>query len=219
MEERAQQKSFLENAAEEARAFRQQVEALLAHVGLVEVERIYKAYPHQLSGGELHRIAIAQALVCRPEVVIADEPTRSLDGVRQAEILNLFREAHQKFKCAIVFITHNPGLLAGFADRVSVMYAGRIVEEGPVSQVFRQPLHPYTKGLLQLVPPSLQIPGRSAGQHLPALPGSLSDADRLSPGCAFASRCFARTEICKMEFPPQVMAKEKHRIYCFNYGN
>lgn len=169
--------------------------------------------------GELHRVAIAQALSCRPDVVIADEPTQSLDATRQAEILDVLREVNRKFGCAIIFITHNPALLAGFADRVIVMYAGRIVEEGPVPQVFRQPLHPYTKGLLQLVPASLQDPDRTRGQHLPALPGSLSHSDRSTRGCIFESRCFARTELCQSESPREVVPEEGRRVSCFNYEN
>ena len=127
--------------------------AMLRELQLGEVDRIYNAYPHQLSGGELHRVAIAQALICRPELVICDEPTSSLDPTIQAEILNLLRELKRKFGMAMIFITHDPALLAGFADRVLVMYEGRIVEEGRVSQVFRQPLHSYTHELLQLVTP------------------------------------------------------------------
>lgn len=196
-----------------------QVEGLLEEVGFVQVERIYKAYPHQLSGGELHRVAIAQALACCPDLVIADEPTRSLDGTRQAEILDLLRHTTRKFGCALIFITHNPALLAGFADRVIVMYAGRIVEEGPISQVFRRPLHPYTKGLLQLVPASLQNPHRTRGQHLPSLSGNLSDSDHLSPGCIFAPRCPAKTDLCQSETPLEVIPEESRRVSCFNYGN
>ena len=131
----------------------QECKAMLREVQLAEVDRIYNAYPHQLSGGELHRVAIAQALICRPELVICDEPTSSLDVTIQAEILNLLRELKRKFGMALIFITHNPALLAGFADRVLVMYEGKIVEEGRVSQVFRRPLHSYTHELLQLVTP------------------------------------------------------------------
>jgi oligopeptide/dipeptide ABC transporter ATP-binding protein len=198
---------------------KQQVVSILRDVGLAQADRVYRAYPHQLSGGELHRVAIAQAVACRPDVLIADEPTRSLDGVRQAEVLDLLRDTNQRFGCALVFITHNPGLLAGFADRVIVMYAGRIVEEGPVGRIFRRPLHPYTKGLLQLVPGSLQIPGPRRGQRLAALPGNLSDSDYLSPGCTFASRCPSRTDICQSEFPSEVEPEENRRVSCFNYGN
>ena len=142
------------------RAVREQgCKAMLREVRLGDVDRIYNAYPHQLSGGELHRVAIAQALICRPELVICDEPTSSLDVTIQAEILNLLRELKQKFGMAMIFITHNPALLAGFADRVQVMYDGRIVEEGRVAQVFRRSLHAYTNELLQLVTPENGPPG------------------------------------------------------------
>jgi ABC-type glutathione transport system ATPase component len=140
----------------------QECKAMLREVKLGDVDRIYNAYPHQLSGGELHRVAIAQALIFRPELVICDEPTSSLDVTIQAEILNLLRELKQKFRMAMIFITHNPALLAGFADRVLVMYDGRIVEEGRIAQVFRRPLHAYTTELLQLVTPE---DGRLAFSH------------------------------------------------------
>ncbi len=205
--------------AGEGKYRKQQVEAILEDVGLSQVDRFYKAYPHQLSGGELHRVAVAQALACRPDLVIADEPTRSLDGARQGEILDLLRETAQKVGCALIFITHNPALLAGFADRVIVMYAGRVVEEGSVSRVFRRPLHPYTKGLLRLVPASLLNPGRTPGQHLPALRGTLSESDHLTRGCIFASRCDAATDVCQSESPLEVAPEEDRRVSCFNYGN
>lgn len=131
---------------------RQEIEEVLKQVRLVEADRIGSAYPHQLSGGQLHRIAIAQAIACRPDLVIADEATRSLDVTVQAEILNLLREVNEQVGSALLFITHDPKLLAGFADRVIVMYAGRVVEEGPVEGVFQRPRHPYTQALLQLVP-------------------------------------------------------------------
>jgi ABC-type glutathione transport system ATPase component len=140
----------------------QECKALLREVQLGEVDRIYDAYPHQLSGGELHRVAIAQALICQPELVICDEPTSSLDVTIRAEILSLLRELKRKFGMAMIFITHNPALLAGFADRVLVMYEARIVEEGRVSQVFRRQLHSYTNELLQLVTPE---DGRMAFHH------------------------------------------------------
>jgi ABC-type glutathione transport system ATPase component len=129
----------------------QRCKAILREVQLDNVERIYNAYPHLLSGGELHRVAIAQALICRPELVICDEPTSSLDVTIQAEILKLLRDLKRQLGMAMIFITHNPALLAGFADRVLVMYEGKIVEEGRLAQVFRRPIHSYTNELLQLV--------------------------------------------------------------------
>jgi oligopeptide/dipeptide ABC transporter ATP-binding protein len=196
---------------------RQEVNIVLRETGLSDVDRIYRAYPHQLSGGELHRVAIAQALVCRPDLVIADEPTRSLDVTLQAEVQNVLRDINRKFGSALIFITHNPALLAGFADRVLVMYAGRIVEQGPVAQVYRQPLHPYTKGLLQLVPGPLQHSGRR--DRLPAIPGNLTDLDELGQGCAFEPRCFARTAVCQAESPGEIEPEADRRVSCFNHGN
>ena len=189
---------------------------ILKRVHLSDVERVYRAYPHQLSGGERHRIAIAQALVCDPDLVIADEVTRSLDATTQTEVLDVLRAVNQQ---ALIFITHNPALLAGFADRVLVMYAGRIIEDGPVSQVFRRPLHPYTKALLQLVPKSLQSAALTTQGRLPTIPGSLNVSDQRVPGCVFEPRCAAQTSICQTEFPPEITPEPSHRVSCFNYGN
>jgi len=135
------------------RADRQrEVKTILGKVSLPEVDRIYNAYPHQLSGGELHRVAIAQALICKPALVIADESTRSLDLATQAEILELLLSLNQEFGTAILFITHNPALLAGFASRVIVMHNGCVVEQGRVAEIFRKPVDPFTRELLSLVP-------------------------------------------------------------------
>jgi len=200
-----------------------EVEVALNDAGISDVNRIYRAYPHQLSGGELHRVAIAQALVCRPALVIADEPTRSLDVTLQAEIQNALRDINREYGSALIFITHNPALLTGFADRVVVMYAGRIVEAGPVAQVYRRPLHPYTRGLLQLVPEPVQHSGVISGfaqrQRLPAIPGSLTRFDWLGRGCVFEPRCSARTADCRIESPEEIAPEPDRRVSCFNYGN
>jgi peptide/nickel transport system ATP-binding protein len=193
--------------------------ALLKEVRLDDVDRIYAAYPHQLSGGELHRVAIAEALACRPKLVIADEPTRSLDASVQADVLGALREVNRNFGSALIFITHNPALLADFADRVLVMYAGKIVEDGPVSRVFRRPLHPYTKGLLQLIPGFQQRESLDPRARLPVIPGSLTDKDLLTPGCTFEPRCPARTAICRGEFPNEVVPEPGRRVSCFNHAN
>lgn len=135
------------------RADRQrEIKTSLDKVSLPEVDRIYNAYPHQLSGGELHRVVIAQALICKPALVIADESTRSLDLATQAEILELLFSLNQEFGTAILFITHNPALLAGFASRVIVMQNGCVVEQGRVAEIFRKPVDPFTRELLSLVP-------------------------------------------------------------------
>jgi len=201
------------------KALKQECEAILREVRLPEVERVYNAYPHQLSGGQLHRISIAQALVCRPELIIADEPTRSLDVTVQMEILDVLRSINRKWGSALIFITHNPALLAGFADRVIVMYAGRIVEDGPATRVFRRPLHPYTKGLLQLIPGGSQQENVMQRGRLPAIPGSLTDADRLTQGCIFEPRCSARIALCQEESPTEIAPERGRRVSCFNYGD
>jgi oligopeptide/dipeptide ABC transporter ATP-binding protein len=194
-------------------------EAILRGVRLSEVDRIYRAYPHQLSGGELHRVAIAQALACRPDLVIADESTRSLDVTVQTEVLNLLREINRKRGSALIFITHNPALLAGFADRVMVMYAGGIVEQGPTAQVFSRPLHPYTKGLLQLIPRSRNGTNLTSEGRLPVIPGSLPALNPSSRGCLFEPRCSVRTAHCQNESPGEVTPERGRRVSCFNYGN
>jgi len=200
-----------------------EVEAALKDAGISDVDRIYRAYPHQLSGGELHRVAIAQALACRPALVIADEPTRSLDVTLQVEIRNALRDINRTYGSTLIFITHNPALLTGFADRVMVMYAGRIVEAGPVGQVYRRPLHPYTKGLLQLIPEPVQHSGLISSftrrERLPAIPGSLTAFDQLGRGCAFEPRCSARTADCQIESPDEVAPEPDRRVSCFNHGN
>lgn len=198
---------------------RHEVEAALKDAGISDADRIYRAYPHQLSGGELHRVAIAQALACRPALVIADEPTRSLDVTLQAEIQNALRDINRKHGSALIFITHNPALLSGFADRVLVMYAGRIVEAGPVAQVYRRPLHPYTKSLLELIPARLEHSGFTRRERLPAIPGSLSALDYLAQGCAFEPRCAARTAGCRIESPEEVTPEHDRRVSCFNHAN
>lgn len=196
-----------------------EVESILREVQLAEVERICAAYPHQLSGGELHRVAIAQALACRPDLIIADEPTRSLDVTVQAEVLGVLRKLNQTLGTTILFITHNPALLAGFADRVAVMYAGRVVEIGSASRVFGRPFHPYTRGLLDLMPRSARAEYTVAAGRLPTIPGGPPDLKRLNPGCGFEPRCSRRTEICRTEDPEELTPEAGHRVSCFNHGS
>jgi ABC-type dipeptide/oligopeptide/nickel transport system ATPase component len=148
-------------------ARREKIEEILTAVHFTDIRRIVRAYPHELSGGELHRAAIAQALICRPELAIADEPNRSLDVGLQLDLLKLLREFNQKFGTALLFITHNPMLLAGFADRVIVMRCGKVVEQGRIAEVFRRPADAYTRLLLQYVPRPLSN-GNRAISELPA---------------------------------------------------
>jgi oligopeptide/dipeptide ABC transporter ATP-binding protein len=201
------------------KARKQEAEAMLRAVNLTNAGRICAAYPHQLSGGELHRVAIGQALACRPDLVIADEPTRSLDVIVQAEILGVLRNLKQKFGTALIFITHDPALLVGFADRVVVMYAGRAVEQGPSSRMFGRPLHPYTKGLLNLVARVPRRDGSAPAGLLPVIPGGPPYLEALTSGCAFEPRCSRKTEICQSEDPEELMPEAGHRVSCFHHGS
>jgi len=181
-------------------------------------DRVFKAYLHQLSGGELHRAVIARALACRPALVIADEPTRDLDAAMEAEVLELFQEVNRKTGAAFIFITHNPALLVRLADHVAVMYGGQIVEQGPLTQVFRKPLHPYTSGLLALVSEAVEgTTGRP--KHLPVIRGSLSASDLLSRGCTFEPRCPSRSAVCRQDVPVKIAAGGGREVMCFNHGS
>lgn len=197
---------------------REEARAVLAQVHLADTARIYAAYPHQLSGGQRQRVVIAQALACKPALIIADEPTAALDASIQADVLTLFRELKERFRIALLFITHNPALLAGLADRVMVMYAGHIVEEGSLEQVCRSPLHPYTQGLLRSVPPRRRPDNGPQKKELPAIAGSPPDPARLPPGCPFEPRCPERMEVCLSREPAEAQPEPARRVRCFKYG-
>lgn len=161
-----------------------------------EAARIARAFPHQLSGGQQQRVAIAQALACRPALLVADEPTSALDTVTQSEILALLARLRERRHLAILLITHNPAVLAGLADRVLVMYAGRIVEQGEYEAVMRAPRHPYTRALLAcLAPPN-------AGRRFPVIEGAPPSLTQPAPGCPFEPRCPARLPSCAASAPP-----------------
>ena len=166
-------------------------------------------YPHQLSGGMRQRVMIAIALACRPSLVIADEPTTALDVTIQAQILDLLRDMKEAFHLSLLLITHDLGVIAETADRVAVMYAGRIVETGPVRQIFRQPAHPYTRGLLA------SMPGGAPGQRLRAIEGSVPLLGALPPGCAFNPRCPDRFEPCTGAPPPDYVAGPSQTAKCY----
>ncbi|HEY7059131.1 MAG TPA: ABC transporter ATP-binding protein [Vicinamibacterales bacterium] len=172
------------------RAARQRAVELLAAVRMPDPGRRAGDYAHQLSGGLRQRALIAMALACNPPLVIADEPTTALDMTIQAQILDLLRDLRKRFGLALILITHDLGVVAEMADRVAVMYAGRIVEEAPVGDLFRNPQHPYTRGLLA------SMPGGTPGSRLQAIPGTVPPLGHLPPGCAFAPRCPNRFEPC-----------------------
>lgn len=197
---------------------RKEALSLLATVDFSDPARIYKAYPHQLSGGERQRVAIAQALACHPALVLADEPTAALDTIHQASILKLLKDLKQKFGLSLLLITHNPANLAGLADRVLVMYAGRIVEEGAVRDVLEKPLHPFTKGLLASLPRAPSQVAVPAGGRLTTIEGSPPDPANLPPGCSFAPRCSERMETCTKTTPAPVQAETSRRVECLLYG-
>jgi peptide/nickel transport system ATP-binding protein/oligopeptide transport system ATP-binding protein len=182
---------------------------LLADVGIPSPEERIHDYPHNLSGGQRQRVMIAMALACKPELIIADEPTTALDVTIQAQILSLFAELRKKMGMAVLQITHDLSVVAGVADRVYVMYAGVVVEEGSVWQIFHQPCHPYTMGLLE------SLPGRrKKGEELATIPGAVPDPVNKPPGCPFHPRCSYVQESCRSEFPHMCTFAEDHLTRC-----
>jgi oligopeptide/dipeptide ABC transporter ATP-binding protein len=185
---------------------------LLGAVRVADPERAAHRYPHQLSGGMQQRVLIAMALSCHPSLVIADEPTTALDVTIQAQILDLLREMRQAFDLAMLLVSHDLGIIAGTADRIAVMYAGRIVEQGPVRSVFASPAHPYTKALL------LSIPRTDGGRRLAAIDGAVPAISELPPGCAFAPRCPDAVPACRVERPVETGAGPGRVVSCHVHG-
>ncbi len=195
------------------RAQRQRAIDMLDHVGIPSAAQRLGDYPHQLSGGQRQRVMIAIALACRPKLLIADEPTTALDVTIQAQVLDLLMDLRDEMGMAIIVITHNMGVIAETADRVLVMYAGRIVERAPVAALFDRPLHPYTRGLLNCVPTLEQDRPR-----LLAIPGSLPDPARRQTGCRFAPRCRHRADRCRVALPPLDEFGGGHAAACIRVG-
>ena len=171
---------------------------LLGMVGIPDPERRLPQYPHQFSGGMRQRMMIAMALSCNPSLILADEPTTALDVTIQAQILELMKDLSRRFGVALLIITHNLGVVARYADRVNVMYAGKIIERGTARELYANPRHPYTLGLLRSVP-RLDEPRRA---RLDPIEGQPPDLTRLPSGCAFAPRCAFSVERCRVETPP-----------------
>lgn len=200
------------------RALSEKTNQVLASVFPADAERISRAYPHELSGGQRQRVLIAQAIACRPSLVIADEPTASLDPTTQLEILQLFRRLRRDLGLAMLFITHNPGLLAGFADRVLVLYAGRIAEVGPTARMLASPRHPYTEALLQCLPAQLDTDPVIRKTKLNVIAGDPPDLSLHAKGCQFEPRCVARMDVCKSGEPEAATVSEFHDVSCFKFA-
>jgi oligopeptide/dipeptide ABC transporter ATP-binding protein len=188
---------------------RRRTRDLFAEVGIPDPEARLDAYPHQLSGGLKQRVMIAMALSTRPEILIADEPTTALDVTVQAQILELLRELQRDRGTAILLITHDLGIVNELSDRVAVMYAGRLVEVAPREELFSDPLHPYTQGLLRSMP-ALSRPG----EPLPEIAGVVPSAGEWPSGCRFSTRCAQRFEPCAEIFPEESRPSEGRRVWC-----
>ena len=184
---------------------------MLRRVGIPEAGQRAKAYPHQLSGGMRQRVMIAMALALEPRLLMADEPTTALDVTIQAQILDLMRRLQRETSTSILLITHNLAVVAQMAHRLAVMYTGRLVEEAPVAELFDQPLHPYSRGLLACLP--ARAPKR--GLRLPTIPGIVPSLDDLPPGCTFSDRCPERFTPCQEAEPALVEVAPGRRVRCY----
>ncbi|MCF0215058.1 MAG: ABC transporter ATP-binding protein [Fibrobacteraceae bacterium] len=192
-----------------------EIRRMLSLAGFSDVERILESFPHELSGGMLQRVCIVMALLPRPKLIIADEPTTALDVTVQAQVLAVLKELSRQTGTAVLLITHNMGIVAQYADRVAVMYAGRLVECGKTRDVIDNPLHPYTQGLLAAIPEKHEDMG-----SLKSIPGSVPQPKDFVAGCRFADRCCQKTSECE-GCPPKAVAStsdnkaEEHFAYCF----
>jgi oligopeptide/dipeptide ABC transporter ATP-binding protein len=184
---------------------------MLKLVGIPSPEKRIKDYPHQMSGGMRQRVMIAMALCCQPDLLIADEPTTALDVTIQAQILELISDIKEKFNMSVMMITHDLGVVAKIADRIIVMYAGKMMEYGDVEDIFANPLHPYTKGLMESIP---RI--NSNEKRLKSIQGTLPDLRQDFKGCRFAPRCSCAKDICHSEEPPLVQNGSRI-VRCFQY--
>jgi oligopeptide/dipeptide ABC transporter ATP-binding protein len=182
---------------------------MLTRVGIPDAARCLGRYPHELSGGMRQRVAIAAALLMQPDVLIADEPTTALDVTMEAQIIHLLRDLRTGFDGAIVIVTHHLGVIAELCDRVAVMYAGEVVEEGPVDSLFHDPQHPYTRALLGCDPAVVD----PASGRLPTIAGRLPDLTALPPGCAFLPRCGVALDACRTP-PPRLRPDEGRSVLC-----
>jgi oligopeptide/dipeptide ABC transporter ATP-binding protein len=188
----------------------EQAVQVLRHVGIGNAERRLQQYPHELSGGLRQRMMIAMAIICNPELLIADEPTTALDVTIQAQIMELLKALQKEMGLAILLITHDLGMVAEMCETVAVMYAGRIIETGPTAEIFARPRHPYTHGLLNSSPRRAR-----KGERLPSIPGLVPPPGRRGTGCSFAARCARVTPLCPNE-RPQMIAEGATAAACWN---
>ncbi|MBP7458212.1 MAG: ABC transporter ATP-binding protein [Ottowia sp.] len=195
-------------------AAREKAIALLERVGIPDPARRVDSFPHQFSGGQRQRIMIAMALACEPDVLIADEPTTALDVTVQKQILALIRELVDERGMVLILISHDLGLIAQNVQRMMVMYGGAVVESGPAAQVFGQPAHPYTRGLLAARPSLAQRLVAHRSERLPTIKGSVPDLFSLPPGCPFAGRCAYTEDACFADEPPVVPMGSAHWFRC-----
>ena len=186
---------------------------LLRLCGIPAPEQRFHEYPHQMSGGMRQRVMIAMALACNPELLIADEPTTALDVTIQAQILDLMKNLKKKIGTSIIMITHDLGIVVDSCDRVVIMYTGQIVESGPIQEVFREPKHPYTRGLIQAIP---KIDRKY--DRLEAIEGMVPDADKMPQGCRFNPRCPRAMDHCRQEMPALTALDEQRHVRCFLYS-
>ena len=207
--------AILAHEALSATQRRERVLELLGEVGFVRPQEIYAAYPHQLSGGQRQRIVIAQAIASKPALLIADEPTSKLDASLQQDILKLLSQIREHHGTAVLVVTHDPASVAILADRIAVMYAGRIVETGTTTELFSRPLHPYTRALVEIARAAFAVlPARA----LPAIDGESPNPARFPRGCRFEPRCSDRMEICVKQDPAMFWPEPNRPVSCFKYG-
>ena len=190
----------------------QKVISLLEQVGIADSARVYNKYPHELSGGMRQRVVIAMALAADPRLIIADEPTTALDVTIQAQILALLRQLKQERHCAVLLITHDLGVVAQMADYVVVMYAGRVVEQGTVREIFQNPAHPYTRALMAAKP----VVGKKT-EKLYAIGGTVPDPRQMPAWCRFRERCEEYLDHCGGEYPAQIALSKTHKVSCWQH--
>jgi len=190
---------------------------LLDEVGISDPQKRAADYPHNLSGGMRQRVMIAMAMSCNPKLLLADEPTTALDVTIQAQILDLISSLKQKNNMAVLLITHDLGVIAQSAQKVAVMYAGKIVESSDVEKIFAEPLHPYTQGLLESIPARC-VKSLKREDHLKTIPGTVPDLYSLTSGCSFYERCSRAMEVCRQKDPQLLEIGPEHFVSCWKYG-